>query len=255
MKTLVALPVFNEEHYVARVLRQIARFASDVLVIDDGSTDGTPAILAGTSGIEVIRHPENRGYGQSLIDSFDYAAAEGYDWIIAIDCDEQHEPARIPAFLEEAAGDAVDVVSGSRYLLPVPGNTTAPPDRQRINACITEILNKTLGMRLTDAFCGFKAYRVDALLRLSLSVPGYAFPLQFWVQAAFHGLRIREFPVELIYHDPTRHFGGQLDDPDARLQHYLDVFNAELAKVASFAPSPHEALRLRCRRTPCGKTR
>ncbi len=256
MRTLVAMPVFNEERYVAGVLRQIARFASDVLVIDDGSTDATPQILAGAPvlpGLRVIRHHENRGYGQSLIDSFDFAAAEGYEWIITIDCDEQHEPARIPAFRELAAGDDVDIVSGSRYLLAAPGNTIAPPDRRRINACITEILNKTLGLQLTDAFCGFKAYRVAALSSLTLSVPGYAFPLQFWVQAAYQRLRIREFPVELIYHDPTRHFGGRLDNPDARLQHYLDVFNAELAKVGALSPSPPEPPRRRCRRTPCGE--
>jgi dolichol-phosphate mannosyltransferase len=228
---LVAIPVFNEEQYVGRVLSEVLRLTDDVLVVDDGSTDGTGGIVDGTPGIAVLRHAENRGYGRSVIDSLDYARRQKYDWVITIDCDDQHEPARIPAFIERAERGDVDVVSGSRYLAAIPGNTAAPADRRRINAKITRMLNSTLGLSLTDAFCGFKAYRVEATERLSLSVSGYAFPLQFWVQAAGSGLRICELPVRLIYHDPTRHFGGQLDDPTSRLRHYLEVFQAELAKT------------------------
>src|SRR4051812_23759098 len=103
MKFLIAVPIFNEEKYVARCLREIRKYtrasalaenvSTRVLVVDDGSTDNTPAVvgrLAQLGHIELITHPENRGYGQSLIDAFKYAAAEGYDWVITMDCDEQH---------------------------------------------------------------------------------------------------------------------------------------------------------------------
>ena len=69
-----------------------------------------------------------------------------------------------------------------------------------------------MGLSITDSFCGFKAYRVTACDRLCLSVDGYDFPMQFWVQAVAHGLVIEELPVRLIYNDPTRTFGGPLDD-------------------------------------------
>lgn len=233
MRILTAIPVFNEERYVASVLDEVKQVEGDILVIDDGSTDRTPEILASASGISVITHPENRGYGQSLIDAFDFAARHEYDWIVTIDCDDQHEPAFIPSFLARAAEDDVDVVSGSRYLTALPGNTDAPNDRRRINQRITCLINETLGYELTDAFCGFKAYRVSAMSQLDLTIPGYAFPLQFWVQAYDRGLNICELPVALIYNDPNRHFGGMLDDPDARLRHYLDVFNAELRKIGA----------------------
>lgn len=231
MRILTAIPVFNEAKYVSSVLDEVKQVGGDILVIDDGSTDGTSAILADRDDVAVIRHPENRGYGQSLIDAFDYAERNGYDWIVTIDCDDQHEPAFIPAFLERAARGDADIVSGSRYLAEVSGSTGAPNDRRRINRRITCLINETLGWNLTDAFCGFKAYRVSAISRLELSIPGYAFPLQFWVQAHDRGLRICELPVALIYNDPNRHFGGLLDDPDARLRHYLSVFNKELRKV------------------------
>ena len=228
MRTLVAIPVYNEQRYVSRVLAQVLRITDDVLVVDDGSTDGTESILRRTPGISVIRHPRNLGYGRSLMDAFSHAREGDYGWIITMDCDDQHEPARIPAFVERAEQGDVDIVSGSRYLDSLEGDTPAPADRREINRRITHTVNETLRLSLTDAFCGFKAYRVEALARLTLSVPGYAFPMQFWVQAARAGLRVCELPVRLIYHDPTRHFGGWLDDPDARYQHYLDVFHEAL---------------------------
>ncbi len=231
MRVLAAIPVYNERRYVSGVLSRVLRFLDDVLVVDDGSTDGTDGILATFPRVNVIRHSTNRGYGQSLMTALEFAQRRGYDWIITLDCDDQHEPARIPAFVERAERDDLDVVSGSRYLLRMAGNAAAPADRRRINSAITGMLNHALGLSLTDAFCGFKAYRVAALGRLSLSVAGYAFPLQFWVQAVYHGLRVCELPVRLIYNDPARHFGGELDDPASRLMHYLEVLNGELARL------------------------
>lgn len=224
MRVLAAIPVFNEERHVARVVAETLRYVENVLVVDDGSTDKTGDILSETPDVVILRHPENRGYGQSLIDAFRYARRHGYGWLVTLDSDNQHEPARIPAFIERASQDDVDVVSGSRYLVDLPGNTPAPEDRRRINARITRMLNRILGLSLTDAFCGFKAYRVEAVARLPLTVPGYAFPMQFWAQAAGERLRIRELPVPLIYNDPNRSFGGKLDDAGARLRHYIDVF-------------------------------
>lgn len=231
MKTLVAIPVFNEERYLRRVLSEVSRFARDVLVIDDGSTDATPVLLRESQPLAVIRHSTNMGYGRSLIDAFSFAAERGYDWVITMDCDDQHEPARIPDFLAAARRGNADIVSGSRYLTTFDANDRPPADRRRINATITWILNTTLGLGLTDAFCGFKAHRVSSMARMQLDVPGYAFPLQFWVQAAALGLRVAELPVRLIYQDQNRHFGGMLDDADVRLRHYLDVFDHELARA------------------------
>ncbi|MCA9243561.1 MAG: glycosyltransferase family 2 protein [Phycisphaerales bacterium] len=227
-RTLVAMPVFNEAPTLERVLRCVRRFSDDLLVVNDGSTDGSEAILRAQRDISVIHHPENRGYGQSLIDAFEFAARRGFDWVITIDCDEQHEPARIPDFLTAIREDDADLISGSRYLNDHANDDDAPPDRRRINRTITEVLRILLDLRVTDSFCGFKAHRVSALRRLSLTEPGYAFPLQFWPQCVRAGLRVREIPVRRIYHDASRSFGETLDNPAARLQHYLEVLLTEL---------------------------
>lgn len=243
MKVLVAIPVFNERRHVRAVVDEVLRHVDDVLVVDDGSTDGTAEILRGMAGIRTLFHPRNQGYGQALCSSFDYAAAHRYDWLVTMDCDEQHEPAFIPEFIAAARQDDADIISGSRYLRQYDDNSKPPLDRRRINHVITQILNKVLNLRLTDSFCGFKAYRVACLGLLSIDQFGYAMPLQLWVQAADRGLRIREIPVRLIYNDPNRHFGGNLDDPDARLEHYLDVLTRELLR-AEFINRPDDLDRL-----------
>jgi len=231
MRVLVAIPVFNEDRYIVAVLDRVHRFASDVLVIDDGSTDATPDLLRDARPLAVIRHARNLGYGRSLIDAFAFAQGRRYDWVVTMDCDDQHEPDAIPRFVAEAQAGGCDIVSGSRYLQAMPDSDAPPVDRRRINATMTWLINESLGLSLTDAFCGFKAHRVASLRRLRLDVPGYAFPMQLWVQAAAAGLRVRELPVRLIYRDYSRQFGGSLDDAEIRLQHYLDVFNQELRRV------------------------
>jgi glycosyltransferase involved in cell wall biosynthesis len=239
MRILVAIPVHNEQKYAKSVLASVLRYTrplgADVLVVDDGSKDQTPAIVA-EFPVRVIRHGTNMGYGRSLIDAFAYAAREGYDWVLTMDCDEQHEPSAIPMFAGEIAraareGTRIGVISGSRYLVPTPLDDLPPEDRRRVNQIVTADLNRTLGTRLTDGFCGFKAHRVAAMDRLSLSENGYAFPMQFWIQAAAAGLGVREVPVKRIYNDHTRTFGGNLDDAELRLAHYRGVMDAELRRV------------------------
>ena len=246
MRVLVAIPVYNEQEYVMRVLGRVLEFADDVLVIDDGSSDGTPCLLP-KRPVDVIRHAHNRGYGHSLQDAFRWAMVDQYDWIITMDCDEQHEPEAIPRFIEAAHSGGFDVISGSRYLEIVSGDDAPPANRRAINEMLTDEINARLDLQITDAFCGFKAYRVDALRRLSLDVDGYAFPLQFWVQAVAHGLRIQEIPVRLIYNDPNRTFGGPLNHDETRLAHYREVFYAELLRCRQLLrPAALEGIEVEC---------
>jgi glycosyltransferase involved in cell wall biosynthesis len=236
VRIMIAIPVFNEAKYVGRVLDKVKRFNADILVIDDGSTDGTSQILRQRNDVHTIEHPVNRGYGQSIIDAFNSADAHGFDWVITMDCDEQHEPEMIPQFIHCIHQDRWDIISGSRYLQARADDDLPPGDRRAINAQITRRLNDLFHLGLTDAFCGFKAHRVSAMQKLKLTEPGYAFPMQLWPRAAGAGLHITEIPVRLIYNDPSRHFGGLLDDPENRLQHYLQVLDVELARLRQGPP-------------------
>lgn len=233
---LVAIPVYNEERSASRVLQEVLERTpgAAVLVVDDGSTDGTAAALGAFHGkIRVLRHPVNRGYGRSLLDAFEWARAQGMEFVVTMDCDEQHQPALIPDFFAKLS-EGWDIVSGSRYLAPVPGGEGRPPlDRLAINRHFTARIRALTGFPITDAFCGFKGYRVDALARLHLTEPGYGMPLELWVEAWRHGLSVVELPVPLIYKPNfERRFGGSLDDPASRREYYAGVLRRALDGAA-----------------------
>ncbi len=225
-KWLAALPVYNEEGYVDEVLAEVRKYAKNVLVVDDGSTDGTAERLLHWRDVDVVRHERNRGYGAALKSAFQFAIDGDFEFLITLDCDGQHQPQRIPRFLSACSN--ADMVSGSRYLKHYLGDSEPPSGRLFINRKITRTLNETLKLRLTDAFCGFKAYRVEALKRLAIRDDGYAMPLELWVQAAMHNFRIIEIPVPLIYLDLSRSFGGALDEAETRLRYYNDVIDSSI---------------------------
>jgi glycosyltransferase involved in cell wall biosynthesis len=228
MRLLTAIPVFNEEASLTSVLDAVLKYAGDVLVVDDGSTDRTPALLREFPSVRTIRHAHNLGYGAGLQSAFRATIVGGYDGVVTLDCDGQHEPALIPelgARLAEA-----DIVSGSRYLRVFDPAQQPPVERRRINVEVTRWLNECLGMKLTDAFCGFKAYRATALAQLDITENGYAMPLELWVQAVARRMSIVEVAVPLIYLDESRAFGGALDNAAYRLKHYREVFEAALLR-------------------------
>lgn len=226
---IAALPVFNEEGYVDEILSEVTRYADNILVVNDGSTDATAEKLSDWQKVSVVHHPQNRGYGAALKSAFQFAIEHDYEFLVTLDCDGQHQPQRLPRFVA-ACGDA-DIVSGSRYLKKYQGDSVPPSQRLFINRRITQSLNETLNLNLTDAFCGFKAYRVEALKQLQIQDDGYAMPLELWVQAAMLGHRIIEIPVPLIYLDLARSFGGALDEADTRLNYYNQVISHSITQM------------------------
>lgn len=233
-RVLVAIPVFNEFSYVDSVLEAVKQHSNNILVVDDGSTDGTSQLLKKHKDIEVLSHKNNIGYGQSLIDAFEFAKSNKYDWIITIDCDHQHQPSYLPHFYSEIAVDNADIISGSRYLQKLDLGSVKPPvERILINKKITDLLNKRLSINITDAFCGFKAYKTQSICQLGLKEKGYGLPLQLWIKASQAGLYIREIPVPLIYHDPNKKFCGALENPKERLAYYMQIIERELGRNAS----------------------
>jgi glycosyltransferase involved in cell wall biosynthesis len=228
---LIAIPVYNEYEYIDEILRAVHRYASHIIVVDDGSTDGTSALLDKYDFITVVSHVKNIGYGQSLIDAFDYANKNFFKWLITMDGDHQHEPSYLPFFYAEIKKTKADIISGSRYLQTTNNDSLQPPkDRIIINKQITRMLNSRLGANLTDSFCGFKAYKVKSITNLKLTEKGYGFPLQLWIRAIRAALTICEIPVPLIYHDPNRKFTGLLENPHIRFSYYQSIIKRELAR-------------------------
>jgi glycosyltransferase involved in cell wall biosynthesis len=226
MRFAILLPVYNEAPTLERVVKKLSDFeGGDVVVVDDGSTDATPSILERLKITATIRHDENQGYGQTLMDGFRFVISHGYSSCVTLDADEQHEPAFIPKILEDLG--AYDIVSGSRYLNPLLATDHPPPERLEVNTIITDRLRQLTGYNLTDSFCGFKGYRVEGLKKLTLTETNYGFPIQLWLQAAKAGLTVTECAVPLIYKDHTRNFNNRFATRDERLNHYLEVMERE----------------------------
>ncbi len=230
-RILTALPVYNEVNHVEPVMAEVLKFADDVVLVNDGSTDGTAELLARRDDVRVLTHEFNRGYGAALVSAFEYAIAEGFETLVTIDCDGQHQPQLIPDLASRIAADpGVDMVSGSRYLKQFEGQSLPPEERRAINMQITQWINENLGLDLTDSFCGFKAYRVDSLPQLNITDTGYAMPLQLWVQAVAAGWKIVEHAVPLVYLEEERSFGGSLDDGKERMAYYMQVLEEATAR-------------------------
>lgn len=233
---LILIPIYNEQKHIVNVLREVRKYSSeDLLVINDGSIDESKDIIEKIAScaelkgrLSIINHPENEGYGKSLIDGINFARDNHYRYLLTLDCDEQHEPKLIAQFFKEIKKEKFDIISGSRYL-SFPKQFDAPPkDRYAINRKITGLINQITGYGLSDSFCGFKIYRLDGLKNLELTEKGYGLPLQLWIQAYKNHLTVKELPVSMIYKDRTRTFGNYLDDPKKRLDYYRKIINNEV---------------------------
>jgi dolichol-phosphate mannosyltransferase len=222
--------------HLAKVLTCISKnWSGDIVAIDDNSTDGSLEVLKDFAGISVLHNIDNAGAGGVLLRGFDYAASRGFTNVITMDADGQHSPKCISTFLLELEKCRCccdcDFVWGSRYLEGSGEVPHAFEARQQVNREITHRLSEVTGYKLSDAFCGFRAYRVESLKRLDITETGYGMFLQMTILAARAGMSIREIPVPLIYLDETRDFNGNFNDLQERLHYYHQVIDNELARA------------------------
>jgi dolichol-phosphate mannosyltransferase len=239
--TLIIIPVFNEGSVIQKVAKRTlehSRSFSNILFINDGSTDTSKNELLTLElnhpEIKVINQEINQGYGASLITGIEFAIQNKYEFCITMDCDDQHQPSDLPRFL--AFDPSVDLVSGSRYLPNSGVQGIEPPgDRVEINKRITSLLNKKYGLNITDAFCGFKRYKLSSFENHGFSEKGYASPLELWSYVYHLSLSVKEIAVDRIYITDDRSFGEDLDKKRKRYQYYLKVWNRSHKYYAKFS--------------------
>ncbi len=202
MRTLVVLPTFNEAANSEEVLRQVRASvpAADMLVVDDSSPDGTADLAEGIGrelgSVEVLRRPAKSGLGSAYRDGFRLGLTRGYDVMVEMDSDLSHDPGSLPALLA-AVEQGASLALGSRY---VPGGSI--PDwswyRRALSRWGNRYAARVLGLGITDATSGFRAYTADVLAAVAIDdvrADGYGFQIEMAYRVLRCGGTITEVPI------------------------------------------------------------
>ncbi len=204
MRPLVVVPTYNEASTIEEVLRVVraAAPAAHVLVVDDGSPDGTADLAEKTGddigGVHVLRREVKAGLGRAYLAGFEWGLDGGYDALVEMDADLSHDPAVVPGLLD-ALGHA-DLVIGSRY---IPGGAIPhwTLGRRLLSRAGNRYSSWLLGVPVGDLTSGFRAFRADLLRRLPLdgiSAGGYGFQIEMAYRAAQAGAEIVEVPIRFV---------------------------------------------------------
>ena len=194
MKIITIIPAYNEEKAIETVVRWVKEY-SDVLVVDDGSTDQT-SYLAKNAGAEIMSHSQNIGKGAAIKTGLKYAIERDYDLMVLLDGDGQHNPRCIPLLLEGIY--EADVVIGSRFLKFNPKNM--PLHRRLSNGITTRLIRYVTGYHITDSQCGFRAISKKAApIFVKIHYNDYVYESEVLCKASQNSLIVDERPIECIY--------------------------------------------------------
>ncbi|MCL0080500.1 glycosyltransferase family 2 protein [Dehalococcoidia bacterium] len=198
-KVLAAIPCFNTEPFIADVVSNAKKYVDQVVVINDGSHDGT-AEAARTAGALVIDHEVNRGAGEATKSCFEAAKTNAADVLVTLDGDRQHNPDEVPLLIAPIIKGEADLVIGSRFL----GDHSSMPEYRKFGiSVITFLYNLGSKTRVSDAQSCFRAYSRKALNSLSITEKGFGFSVQLLIEAERRGLVITEVPISCIYHSAS----------------------------------------------------
>jgi glycosyltransferase involved in cell wall biosynthesis len=196
MRYLVVIPAFNAADTIAELVRRIRAIlpGTPVLVIDDGSTDGTADLARGAEA-EVIVHPANRGKGEALKTAFAEALRRGVDAAIQLDADLQHDPAFLPEFVARFEQDRTDIIIGTRDF-----NVGGMPwDRHLTNWLTSYAITKMGGVPVRDSQSGYRLISRRALQTVAAPSSNYDYESEYLILAGRAGMTIGEVPITTIY--------------------------------------------------------
>ena len=204
-KSLVvaAIPAFNEERTIAKLVLEAQKFVDVVLVCDDGSTDCT-AEIAERMGADVIRHNRNLGYGAAIKTLFTMARELSADVLVTFDGDGQHDPREIPRLIEPVLENKADIVLGSRFLGDKEKDNEVPHYRSWGIKLISKLTGVASNHKFNDAQCGFRVYGRKALSGLSLVENGMGASVEVLMKSQKNGLTVVEVPAEVKYKELER---------------------------------------------------
>jgi len=195
-KYCVIIPGYMEVGRIGRVVEGIRKYCNNVVVIDDGSSDNT-SVEAKNAGAVVIKHEANQGKGASLYDGFKYAREHGFDFVITMDADGQHDPEDIPVFTRVYSGADTQVLIGNRMSNPA----CMPLIRRWTNLFMSWLLCRKMGQLIPDTQCGYRLYRCDVLKGISILSRHFEAESEILLRLSDKGIRIGSIPIKVVYRD------------------------------------------------------
>ena len=204
MKKVVIIPTYNEKENIERMVRAVRALEDDfhILVIDDGSPDGTASIVKGLQGefagsLHIIERSGKLGLGTAYLTGFKWALAQGYDYIFEMDADFSHNPADLPRLLRACTEGGADLAIGSRYCNGI-SVINWPIGRVIMSYYASAYVRFVLGMKVFDTTAGFKCYSRKVLETINLDkvrMHGYGFQIEMKYSAFKLGFKIKEVPI------------------------------------------------------------
>ncbi|MEO0292811.1 MAG: glycosyltransferase family 2 protein [candidate division WOR-3 bacterium] len=195
-KILIVIPAYNEEKNIGNLLKKIKKISplKDVLVVDDGSKDNT-SLIAKKIGCKVLSFERNQGKGAALKRGFDFAIRNGYDLVITMDGDGQHDPSEIPKFLKTYELTRADLIIGTRE-----HNLAEMPFlRFMVNNLTSFITSILCRIRVHDSQSGFRLISKKVLTTVTLKTGKFQMETEIIIEAARRGFLIKEIPIKIIY--------------------------------------------------------
>ena len=195
---IALIPAYNEARYIADVVKRTLPHLP-VVVIDDGSSDGTGATAA-LAGARVVAHKTNQGKGVALNTGFDYAVKRGVDAAITLDADGQHDPDEIPLFVEAFRAGKGDLIIGQRTFAEMPAKS------QFGNRVGTWLLGKAMGRPVPDNQSGYRLLSRPVMEKVRPSSSRFEAEVEILLRAQMAGFRLAWVPIKTIYNDKKSHF-------------------------------------------------
>ena len=196
--TCLIIPAYNESKHIGSVLSHVlskfGSFFGEIVVVDDGSDDDTSGIAKGY-GVVVLRHDRNMGKGMALRTGFSYALERGYELVMTMDGDGQHDPEDIPRFMERMGRGDADIVLGARVL----DRRRMPIHRRLNNRLVSAVGSWLSGQKVVDFQCGYRLIRSEVLKAIKLETRRYETESELLIKAGRMGFRIVSIPIRAIY--------------------------------------------------------
>lgn len=206
MKVCVVIPAYDVASMIGEVVKGCLKYVSRVFVVNDGSRDETGK-MAAEAGASVITHLENRGKGEALKSGFAEALGCGFDAVVVVDGDGQHDPDELPRFVELARREDADMVLGNRM-----GDVSNMPFlRRATNFMSSRMISGMLGQEIADSQCGYRLVRARLLRKLELRTHYYDTDSEMIIKAGRLGARIQNLPIRTIYEGEESHIKSFTD--------------------------------------------